>query len=670
MQLGFSGPMLRGSGVAWDLRKKQPYEVYERMDFDIPVGVNGDCYDRYLVRVEEMRQSNRIIRQCVEWLRAHPGPVMIDDRKIRPPRRERMKEDMESLIHHFKFFTEGYEVPAGRDLRRRRGAQGRVRRLPGVRRRQQALPAQVPRAGLCAPGGARGDVPRPHAGGRGGRHRHAGHRVRRDRPMSERSNVGVGGTGLMSKLRLLSEDTRHEIDHWVAKFPPGRQRSACIAALRAAQEQNDGFLSADLMDAVAEYLQLPPIQVYEVARFYSMFETHPCGRHHVSICTNISCMLNGGRGAGGACRAASSASSSSESTADGRIFLKLEEECLAACTGAPMAMVDHVFHEHLTPEKLDAILDALQVSAIEEKYAERMNLTVFEPLKLEQLVDARHLPQHRRLPGVGAAARRASPTRGQVIEQVKASGLRGRGGAGFPTGTKWSFMPRNSPAQKYLVCNSDESEPGTCHDRDILRYNPHALIEGLAIGGYATNSTRRLQLHPRRVPRRAGAALRGGARGSLRGGAARQEHPRQRHRLRHPYLRRRRRLHLRRGDRAARLARGQARQAALQAAVPGELRAVRRADHHQQHAELRLGADHPAQGSGVVRGPRAAQLRRHADLLGVRDTSTRPRNIELPLGVPFADLLELCGGVRGGRKSQGGDPRRRLGAGGARRRSC
>ncbi len=113
MQLGFSGPMLRGSGVAWDLRKKQPYEVYDRMDFDVPVGANGDCYDRYLVRVEEMRQSNRIVRQCVEWLRKNPGPVMVEDRKIRPPRRERMKDDMESLIHHFKFFTEGYGVPEG-----------------------------------------------------------------------------------------------------------------------------------------------------------------------------------------------------------------------------------------------------------------------------------------------------------------------------------------------------------------------------------------------------------------------------------------------------------------------------------------------------------------------------------------------------------------------------
>ena len=113
LQLGFTGPMLRGSGLAWDLRKKQTYAAYDKVDFDIPVGVNGDCYDRYLVRVEELRQSNRIIRQCVEWLRAHPGPVMLADHKVSPPHREDMKGDMEALIHHFKLFTEGYTVPAG-----------------------------------------------------------------------------------------------------------------------------------------------------------------------------------------------------------------------------------------------------------------------------------------------------------------------------------------------------------------------------------------------------------------------------------------------------------------------------------------------------------------------------------------------------------------------------
>jgi NADH-quinone oxidoreductase subunit D len=113
LQMGFTGPMLRGSGVEWDLRKKQPYEVYDQLDFDIPVGVNGDCYDRYLVRMEEMHQSNKIIKQCVDWLRANPGPVILDDHKLVPPRREEMKDDMESLIHHFKLFTEGYCVPEG-----------------------------------------------------------------------------------------------------------------------------------------------------------------------------------------------------------------------------------------------------------------------------------------------------------------------------------------------------------------------------------------------------------------------------------------------------------------------------------------------------------------------------------------------------------------------------
>ena len=113
LQLGFTGPMLRGSGVEWDLRKKQPYEVYDRVSFDIPVGVTGDTYDRYLVRMEEMRQSNRIINQCVDWLRNNSGSVMLDDYKLSPPPREEMKEDMESLIHHFKLFTEGYSVPAG-----------------------------------------------------------------------------------------------------------------------------------------------------------------------------------------------------------------------------------------------------------------------------------------------------------------------------------------------------------------------------------------------------------------------------------------------------------------------------------------------------------------------------------------------------------------------------
>ena len=158
--------------------------------------------------------------------------------------------------------------------------------------------------------------------------------------------------------RVLSEHTRREIDGWLGRYPPEQRRSAVLAALREAQHQNHGYLTEALMNAVAAYLDLPPIWVYEAASFYSMFETRPVGRHSISVCTNISCMLCGGdeilayvEGKLGI--------RVGESTADGRFHLKPEEECLAACCGAPMMMVDHVYHESLTPEKVDAILDAL-----------------------------------------------------------------------------------------------------------------------------------------------------------------------------------------------------------------------------------------------------------------------------------------------------------------------
>jgi NADH-quinone oxidoreductase subunit E len=156
----------------------------------------------------------------------------------------------------------------------------------------------------------------------------------------------------------LSQHVRDEIDRWVAKFPPERKRSAVISALHAAQHENHGFLTTDLMDAVAAYLDLAPIQVYEVATFYSMFETKPVGRHHISVCTNISCMLRGSQEVVDYVER-KLAIKTGESTPDGRIYLKREEECLAACTGAPMMMVDHVFHENLTPESIDKILDDL-----------------------------------------------------------------------------------------------------------------------------------------------------------------------------------------------------------------------------------------------------------------------------------------------------------------------
>jgi NADH-quinone oxidoreductase subunit E len=157
----------------------------------------------------------------------------------------------------------------------------------------------------------------------------------------------------------LSDHVREEIDHWVAKYPPEGKRSAVLAALRIVQHENGGYLTTELMDAVADYLDLPPIAVYEVGTFYSMLEIRPVGRHSISVCTNISCMLRGGYDIRDHIEKRLGVRTG-ESTPDGRFFLKQEEECLAACSFAPMMQVDHVYYENLTPEKVDEILDKLE----------------------------------------------------------------------------------------------------------------------------------------------------------------------------------------------------------------------------------------------------------------------------------------------------------------------
>lgn len=161
------------------------------------------------------------------------------------------------------------------------------------------------------------------------------------------------------KSDVLSAHTRAEIDHWLTRYPVDQKQSAVLAALREVQHENGGYLTTELMDAVADYLGMPPIAVYEVASFYSMYELKPVGRHHIAVCTNISCMLRGSdtvlayieRKLG---------IKLGDSTPDGKFYLKKEEECLAACCGAPMMQVDHVYYEHLTPEKVDQVLDSLE----------------------------------------------------------------------------------------------------------------------------------------------------------------------------------------------------------------------------------------------------------------------------------------------------------------------
>ena len=161
------------------------------------------------------------------------------------------------------------------------------------------------------------------------------------------------------KSDLLSAHARAEIDHWLTRYPADRKQSAVLAALREVQHENGGYLTTELMDAVADYLDLPPIAVYEVASFYSMFELKPVGRHCIAVCTNISCMLRGSDTVLSYIEKKLGIKLG-ESTPDGKFYLKQEEECLAACCGAPMMQVDHVYHENLTPEKVDRILDSLE----------------------------------------------------------------------------------------------------------------------------------------------------------------------------------------------------------------------------------------------------------------------------------------------------------------------
>ncbi|HUA90882.1 MAG TPA: NADH-quinone oxidoreductase subunit NuoF [Steroidobacteraceae bacterium] len=288
------------------------------------------------------------------------------------------------------------------------------------------------------------------------------------------------------------------------------------------------------------------------------------------------------------------------------------------------------------------------MSDLEAKYADRMNLTVFEPLKLERPWS---IDTYRSIGGytVWEQILRDKPPREEIIDKVKASGLRGRGGAGFPTGTKWSFMPRNSPVQKYLVCNSDESEPGTCHDRDILRYNPHSVIEGLAIAGYCTNTTVaynyiRGEFLGEPVPRFEAALAEAYAAGLLgknvKGSGVDFD------------------LHAYVGAGAYICGEETALLESLEG-KPGKPRfkppfpanfgvygAPTTINNTLSYASvptiLRKG---PAWFAGL--GPTNSG---GTMIFSMSGHIERPRNIELPLGVPFADLLELCGGVRGGRK--------------------
>ena len=336
LNLGFTGPMLRGSGIAWDLRKKQPYDVYDRMDFDMPVGINGDTYDRYLVRIEEMRQSNRIIQQCVDWLRANPGPVITDNHKVAPPSRRRHEVQHGRADPPLQALHRRHARARGRGLRGGRAPEGRVRHLPRQRRRQQALPAEDPPARLPAPGGAGRDGARPHDRRRGGHHRHHGHRVRRDRPMS------------FERTRTLARFARE-----VAKYPADQKQSAVMACLAIVQHEQ-GHVSPEAEDGIAAYLGMPPIAVHEVTTFYNMYNQQPVGRFKLNVCTNLPCQLrDGDKALEHLC--SKLGVEPYGTTADG-VFTVQPSECLGACADAPVMLVnDRQMLSFMSDERLDEL---------------------------------------------------------------------------------------------------------------------------------------------------------------------------------------------------------------------------------------------------------------------------------------------------------------------------
>jgi NADH-quinone oxidoreductase subunit F len=287
----------------------------------------------------------------------------------------------------------------------------------------------------------------------------------------------------------LPDKLEEKFQQLAARYPV--KRSALIPMAMYAQD-HFGYVSDEVVAEIARRLDLNTLQVTETLAYYSMVRRKPLGKYHVQVCTNISCLLRGGKDIW-AHGQKSLGVGHKETTPDG-VFSIEEVECIGACTGAPAMQVDYDFHENLTAQKFDAILAGYREGrkAAPEKWTSG---AVHERLPEEKpTISARFgrgagkLDVYLEQDGYQGAARALKMSPADVIEEVKKSNLRGRGGAGFPTGMKWSFVPKDSPKPKYILCNADESEPGTCKDRPLMELDPHQLIEGMIIAGYAVGS--------------------------------------------------------------------------------------------------------------------------------------------------------------------------------------
>jgi NADH-quinone oxidoreductase subunit F len=268
------------------------------------------------------------------------------------------------------------------------------------------------------------------------------------------------------------------------------KRSALIPMLMYAQDEA-GYVSDEMIAEIAQRLELRTIQVEETLAYYSMLRRKPVGKHHVQVCTNVACMLRGGYEILEQAKKRLEIGHK-ETTNDG-VFSLEEVECIGACTGAPAIQINYDFYENLTPKQFDRIIEELDagknpapVSVISGALHERDPQETPLISKRWGIKDSRKIDVYLQNDGYQAlekALQQMTPE--SIIDEVKKSSLRGRGGAGFPTGMKWSFVPKDSPKARYVICNADESEPGTCKDRPLMEMDPHQLIEGMVIAGRA-----------------------------------------------------------------------------------------------------------------------------------------------------------------------------------------
>ena len=293
---------------------------------------------------------------------------------------------------------------------------------------------------------------------------------------------------------MISDVLKKKFDEVIARYP--LKRSAMVPLLLFAQDEI-GFVSDEVIDEVARRLEVPRIEVVEVISYYSMLHRQPIGRYNLQVCTNVSCMLRGAERVYEHC--SRRLGISHRQTTPDKVFSLEEVECVGACCGAPAMQVNYDFFENMTAEKIDALLDRLRRGGprqpVEDSpppgMSEYQNPMKGSPLEVKVISRRFGIPgsasidAYLKHDGYKALEKALGMKPDDVINEVKNSGLRGRGGAGFNTGMKWSFVPKQSAKPKYVVCNADESEPGTCKDRPLMEYDPHQLLEGIAIAGYA-----------------------------------------------------------------------------------------------------------------------------------------------------------------------------------------